>query len=309
MRISRDLPLEEELSAKLAVFEQNTQLLGVADQANRETFVKQLVDSIRRINYVTFIRDKVNSPICIDPTINGGFNPIKAAAFHSASGNFEEACWMVFILTHFSKNKFSGWRLVQDVYGQLGNNILDWQQAVQDPPALGIWIDEHQLTLKERGGNFGNHRKYQSLHNRHTGRTISSYIEWVGPNHSHGVKFAQLEPEQNDSHLRFRNFYRSMGSIYGFGRTAIFDYLTMIGKLQLAAIEPDSVYMTGATGPFSGGQLLFTGNLFGHLSRGQLNQMLSELNDHLAIPFGMQVLEDALCNWQKNPSEYVYFNG
>ena len=33
--------------------------------------------------------------------------------------------------------------------------------------------------------------------------------------------------------------------------------LTMVGKLQLANIEPGSTYMNGATGPLDGGRLLF----------------------------------------------------
>lgn len=39
----------------------------------------------------------------------------------------------------------------------------------------------------------------------------------------------------------FRELYRSMQSVHGFGRLGKLDFLTMIGKLDLAPIEADSV--------------------------------------------------------------------
>jgi hypothetical protein len=83
----------------------------------------------------------------------------------------------------------------------------------------------------------------------------------------------------------------------------------MMGKLGLIDVEPNSVYMNGATGPFAGAQLLFTGQLAGPLSRHELEHNLDLLDGHLNLPFGMQILEDALCNWQKSPAAYVYFSG
>ncbi|WDF55243.1 alpha-glutamyl/putrescinyl thymine pyrophosphorylase clade 3 protein [Mucilaginibacter sp. KACC 22063] len=308
MRLSRDIELETSLVSSLKAFQNTTPLLGIANQPELDCFVKQLVDSVRRIQYVTTIRDKINTPSCVNPNL-GGFNPIKAAAFHHANGNSEEASWLVFLATHFGKNKASGWQLLQDVYGTLGMGIFDWQQACQSPRGLGIWIDNNKNQLKANGGNFGNHRKYQSLKVNNTGQTISSYIDWIGKTKSHLVKFLQLEPNQANPKIRFRAFYNSMLQVYGFGRTAVFDYLTMMGKLQLIDVEPDSVYMIGATGPFKGGRLLFTGSCNASITRRQMDRMLSSLNQHLGIPFGMQVLEDALCNWQKSPNQYIYFSG
>jgi len=36
---------------------------------------------------------------------------------------------------------------------------------------------------------------------------------------------------------------------------------------------------------------------------------LVQLEAELQIPMGMQVLEDALCNWQKSPDLFVPFRG
>jgi hypothetical protein len=100
-----------------------------------------------------------------------------------------------------------------------------------------------------------------------------------------------------------------MNAVIRFGRTAKFDYLTMVGKLQLAAIEPGSTYMGGATGPLRGAKLLFGGNISANISKKTLEEWLIELESHLGLFFGMQILEDALCNWQKSPDRYVYFGG
>ena len=84
---------------------------------------------------------------------------------------------------------------------------------------------------------------------------------------------------------------------------ARFDYLTMVGKLGLAPIEPGSTYMQGSTGPFVGARLLFGGRR----SAAELDAWLVELDARLHV--GMQVLEDAICNWQKSPGTFGPFRG
>jgi hypothetical protein len=101
----------------------------------------------------------------------------------------------------------------------------------------------------------------------------------------------------------FDYLYRAMDAVQGFGRTARFDYLTMIGKLRLCAIEPGSAYLVGATGPLAGARLLF-GNNEGPRA---LDRRLITLDQYLGV--GMQVLEDALCNWRKSPSRFAPFRG
>ena len=94
-----------------------------------------------------------------------------------------------------------------------------------------------------------------------------------------------------------------MNGIARFGRVAKFDYLAMVASLGLANIEPDSTYLKGSTGPLEGARLLFGDKR----TTGQLENWLVELGDHLGV--GMQVLEDALCNWQKSPHVFVPFRG
>jgi hypothetical protein len=77
----------------------------------------------------------------------------------------------------------------------------------------------------------------------------------------------------------------------------------MVGKLGLAPISPGSAYLRGATGPVKGARLLF-----GTQDKIEiLDAKLIELDAKLHV--GMQVLEDALCNWQKSPDFFKAFRG
>lgn len=97
-----------------------------------------------------------------------------------------------------------------------------------------------------------------------------------------------------------------MSEVKSFGRLAKFDYLTMLAKLGLTQIEPGATYMAGATGPVRGARLLF-GDSHGQRSGPELDSYLTALGKKTGL--GMQVLEDALCNWQKSPTTFVAFRG
>jgi hypothetical protein len=89
-----------------------------------------------------------------------------------------------------------------------------------------------------------------------------------------------------------------------FGRTARFDFLTLLSRLQLLPITPPRAYLEGATGPLSGAKLLFNTS---PTTPRMLDQRLTELDDHLHL--GPDILEDALCNWQKSPEVFMPFRG
>jgi hypothetical protein len=112
---------------------------------------------------------------------------------------------------------------------------------------------------------------------------------------------------EDDPRQAFDDLYGSMNAVKSFGRMARFDYLTMVGKLGLAHIEPGSTYMGNSTGPLEGARLLFSGKKTAPLNPAKLDEWLGELDAQLNV--GMQVLEDALCNWQKSPTTFKPFRG
>jgi len=105
----------------------------------------------------------------------------------------------------------------------------------------------------------------------------------------------------------FDDLYNSMKAVISFGRTARFDFLTMVGKLGLANIEPGIPYLVDATGPLAGARLLFADDRDAKLHAGKLDDMVASLGAYLDV--GMQVMEDSLCNWQKSPDRFIPFRG
>lgn len=311
----QDVSNNNQLRQGLALYEQQVRpLVGIQDAACRDTLIKQFVESLRRVRYVTRIAQRDVSNSRADPS-SDLFDPERAAVLHYRRGNLDEAFWLVFLSVHFGKPRKSGWRLVRDVYGRLGGGgYWDWAQTSANPVAFRQWLSTNLTTLKGGDGvtrRFGNHRKYESLHpysDRGTGSAIESYVYWVIHFGDHNL-LIQDSATQTDGTPRamFDYIYRSMGDVISFGRTAKFDFLTMVGKLGLAPIEPGSTYMQGATGPFSGAKLLFGKNATANLNRTDLDARLIQLETYLQV--GMQPMEDALCNWQKSPGTFIAFRG
>ena len=306
-----DKELAENLQYSLEEFARSEYPLpGVESKANSNALCKQLVSSIHRIRYIQRILERKISATATDP-LSEYFDPIKAAIFHCRNGNIEEAFWLVFLSVHFGKHGKFGWQLVRSIYGANGaKKYWSWKNVSSNPQNFRKWLAENQNAIKsgKKTGRFGNHRKYESLDawsNAGTGHVIETYINWVKKFGTH-QKLIENAKKQigNDPGKLFDYLYRSMSVVHRFGRTARFDYFTMIGKIGLAEIEPRSTYMDGATGPLKGAKLLFGK---ADLSKKELDIRIVELGDYLDV--GMQVMEDALCNWQKKPNAFVLFRG
>jgi hypothetical protein len=304
----RDRKLAQQLETGLLSFDREKRpLLGIRDSARREAFLEQILESIHRVKYVSVIRGRRLGECSADPN-DESFDPLKAAILNQNQGHMDEAFWLVFLFVHFGKNARSGWRLAREVYGRLGGAVRwDWEKVSLDPSGFREWLGAHQGELR---GGFGNHRKYQSLNaysSVGTGSTVESYVKWVEPPRTHQELMERARERANgDPRKAFDLLYRSM-RVVGFGRTARFDYLTMVGKLGLADIEPGSTYMSGSTGPATGARLLFADDPEAALKPRDLDKWIVELDAQLKV--GMQVLEDSLCNWQKSPGEFKRFRG
>lgn len=308
----RDRERARTLEAQLVAFSDHTRPLpGIESQESRQTLVAQLIDSIRRIQYVEVIRRRRLSPLRGNAN-SGIFDPIKAAVIHTQNGNIEEASWLTFLAIHFGKSGRDGWALTQAFYSALGQGFTwDWNRASYNPEAMLEWLEQNYQEFAQRGYRFGNHRKYETMNpakRSFTGLVLRSYVNWVLSNRSHTELFRRVvEHNDGNSRLAFRQLYKSMGAVFRFGRTGRFDYLTMIAKVGIADIEADSTYMGNATGPYDGANLLFLGQVNGDTPRKTLDNWIVELDEELNV--GMQVLEDALCNWQKSPRDYIQFRG
>lgn len=294
----------------LQIYEQTASLPGIRDSQFRETLIEQIIDSEQRVRYFELLRNRDLDPACIDPS-DPGFDPLKASLVHNARGDFDEAVWLVFLFVHFGKHPVAGWRYIRDIYGRLGSNEhWTWERTSSDPTMFRFWLHDHQDDLLSQPGprGFGNHRKYESLNawgRTGTGEAVESYITWVldaGDNHEE--RFA--ESLKQAPSIAFDELYRSLRAVTRFGRVARFDYLVTLMKLGLLPVEPPHSYIQNATGPLCGARLLLredgeTG------TPSELEQELQALSEQTGIT--PDVLEDAVCNWQKSPGKYIRFSG
>ncbi len=302
--------LTAEVVEKLRVYGQRHLFSGIAEETMLVCLAQQIKDSVRRIRYIDAINARKHDETVKDP-LSEAFDPYKAAVLCLKQGNLDEACWLIFLATHFGKHLKTKWKLFQAVYGAVDlSHFWDWEHVSQDIEGFKAWLIQNEEGIV-KSGSYGNHRKYESAKasaNRGIGGVVESYLTWVGASRSHAQKI-ELERAGSSPRESFARLYFSMRNLTSFGRTAKFDYLTMIGKLGLAPIEPGSLFLDGATGPLSG-----VGLLLGHevkraeqISRAE--KALNKLESYLGYKFGMQVLEDALCNWQKSPDSYQRFRG
>lgn len=282
-------------------------LPGVADPAARRTLLRQMIDSLRRVRYVKVALVRDISERRADPH-DELFDPIKAAVLAIRTGDLEEAYWLTFLFVHFGRHPTGGYRYIRDVYGRLDDGAgWRWPEVSADPDGFRDWLRDSQDQIRNSGfpGGFGNHRKYQSLDAdkaNGTGNAVWTYVSWVMKygSHQHLMNHA-LQISNNDPRQAFDVLYHSMNEVASFGRLARFDYLAMIGKLELTDLEPGSVYLSGASGPAAGADLLLTGGS-STMTTSEMEAELNQLAGHLQI--GMQVAEDAICNWQKSPKAF-----
>ncbi len=305
----KDIPFSQELEQRLNLFAEAIHPLpGINNQNDRVAFLEQLAESIHRVQYVSKLREIEISEKRINPS-SDLFDPIKGAEFHRRNGNIEEAFWLIFLSVHFGKPLKHGWIRVSDVYGSLGKGPnWTWDLISNETAAFRSWLAENQHAIR---GTFGNHRKYQSLDaikNSGTGNAIATYVKWVMNFGTHQELFDNALRKTDDRRKAFDLLYHSMERVISFGRMAKFDYLSMIGKLGLADIEPGSTYMEGATGPYAGGNLLLLGKRRSNsYNRRRLDELLIKLDEFLQV--GMQAIEDSLCNWHKSPGKFIAFRG
>ncbi|PCJ66084.1 MAG: hypothetical protein COA58_08400 [Bacteroidetes bacterium] len=282
------------------------QMPGLNDEV-RKTLNLQFVDSIKRIKIIEVIDKKGVDDTCLKLN-SDTFNPIKAIAWYKSIGNYNEAIWLIFLVTHFGKNINTNWNLLVDTYsGARVDSIWNWESTSTELGDFLDWLNLNEGNLK-KVGKFGNHRKYQSISavcKNGTGDAFTSYINWIGEDRDQLAKLLEVTNSAGNSFERFDMLYSAIKrNVNSFGRMATFDFCTMLGKFRLLDIEPGHTYLAGATGPVSGLK-----TLFGNKTLKELDEDVMVLYRNLNQFYGMQIIEDAICNWQKSTAKYRYFGG
>jgi hypothetical protein len=204
-----------------------------------------------------------------------------------------------------------GWQLTRDFYGAFGTRTWwTWLEASRHLDQLNAWLDAQWPTLVNDGVSrrFSNHRKYESKSPAQMKRVLGSYIDFVNAYGDHRRLLLDVHRSAGQNpYESFHELYRRMATVKRFGRLGTFDFLAMLGKLGAAPIEPGSAYLAGSTGPLKGANLLVLGDASAKSDPRRLEEILNKLDCKIGV--GKQVLEDALCNWQKAPDQFALFRG
>jgi hypothetical protein len=213
------------------------------------------------------------------------FDPERAALFHTRNGNPDEAIWLIFLSIHFGKHGRHGWRMLRDVYSGLGAARWSWDRVSAQPGVFRKWLKENRVNI---GGAFGNHRKYETLavdSKSSTALVIESFIRQCGPSPS--AYFAALTRSNGNDPMKIFDAAYEAFAIPRFGRLAKFDFLALLGRMDLAPLKPGSAYLRGATGPLRGARLLVDGDANSRTNPDSLDEILQRLDQTLDV--GMQV--------------------
>jgi hypothetical protein len=301
-------PRRQQLIQTLAHHAQVTQALpGIQSAVRRDVLSTQLIASLRRERYFEAIQ--AIGPIGAhraDPN-HPSFEAELGVVHLLQTNQIDEAGWLIFLMTFFAKPFPQGWSLLRQVYGKLGAGRWDWATVAANPAAFKAWQIANWPNLN---GQFGSHRQYESLKpdaDRPMWLAVEQYVALVAAAGGHRSWLAKsVHDAGNDPHKIFDHMYKLL-NIRGFGRLGRFDYVSMLDRYGLIPAKPGKAYFEGATGPKRGARLLFGGNTGANIGPTQLQQRLDQLDEDLHV--GMNVLEDALCNWQKDPDIFVHFRG
>jgi Alpha-glutamyl/putrescinyl thymine pyrophosphorylase clade 3 len=262
----------------------------------RKKFVGKLLESCIRLRALR-MKKFVGS---LNPQ-KKGFHPFLTITEKFGNSEHDEAVWLAFICTHF------GWEsnsprtrdTVRLFYGRFGDGLWDWEAVSKDPEGVREWMLDNPS--KVRRLKFSNHRKYETNNPRSrvgTAAVIGSFVAWVRE-HGNGSPYNALRAvlrEDQTKETNFESLYKQL-KILRFGRTAKFDFLSLLGNLGILPISPGHSYLRGATGPRAGAILMVTGKRHGRLTH-EVERTIRALQKRLALP--VECLEDALCNWQKS---------
>jgi hypothetical protein len=213
------------------------------------------------------------------------------------AGETDEAFWRASVAAHFGRlsalegsvrQAESAGRFLCG-FGQKPH--WTWQRVASDLDGLRDWLDDHAEQLLSL--QFGNHRHFESHQPTDLYRVIRSFVDWVN-DHGHGSPEAAFATAQAaDSEARFDILYhRLRDGVDRFGRLGAFDFVDLLGDMDLLIVRPGSPYLADASGPWTGALLVW-----GSRPVGELDACATELAARLKVP--VQAIEDALCNSQK----------
>lgn len=258
---------------------------------------KQTSDSIRRIKIYETYRLRALQAVKEKETFIHSSNPFVLAQRTDLS--IKERLWIVYLATYFGKSNKSKWELFKRASFRKDNTLIKFEEIQEDLVSYFNYLLSFDFF---DGCSYSNHRKF----------TAKKLIGEKGLFNSIEYLISHINLYLNENEIEFHDMYVESKKIPNFGRLAGFDFTCTLVKCGLNVKEPISMYADYSTGPLEGLKLLLnlTGKNTSKTSQIQLSVDLMDwfLKNSKIFMVG-QVLEDAICNWQKDTSNYIRYTG
>ena len=272
-------------------------LNGKIDGLRLNVLAKQTYDSIRRIEIYKAYKTKANKSVKNKEPFSHTSNPFILA--QRSDLGMQDRLWILYLATYFGKSNKSGWTLFNRAAFKKDGSLIRFAEVKNDLDSYFQFLSSFDFFAD---CDYSNHRKFTAK-------------KLIGPN---GV-FKSLEFFVNNIELfisenekDFHEMYVLAKKIPGFGRLAGFDFTSTLVKCGLNVSEPNSMYANHSTGPLDGLKLLLklTNNSTSSSSQIKLSADLMDwFLKNTKIFMTGQVLEDAICNWQKSTTNYKRYTG
>lgn len=283
LKIVWDKAIRDVLSAKI-------------DSEKIYVLAEQTYDSIRRIEIYKVYKTKAEKAAKNKFSLLTTFTPFILAQRPDIT--LQDRYWVLYLATYFGKSSKSKWELFKRAAFN-GDNFICFNSILQDPQLYFSYLSSFDFF---ENCSYSNHRKFTPKNlAKENGlfKSMRYFIDNIGT-------FAV------DYKREFHELYLLSQKIPSFARLAAFDYATTLVKCGLNIGEPKSMYVSGSTGPLRGLKLMLelSQNDTANTSPYRLSENLMEwFTKHTNIFMAAQVLEDAICNWQKNPARYIKYFG
>jgi hypothetical protein len=267
------------------------------DSNELNILARQTFDSIRRIQIYDTYRLRAQKAVQSKETFIHTSNPFVLAQRSDLS--LPNRIWIIYLATYFGKSNKSHWELFNRACFRQDQSLIKFEKIEEDLDDYFNYLLSFEFF---EGCSYSNHRKY--IAKKFMGdKGLFRSIEYL-VNHIHSYS--------SDNEMKFHEMYLLSQKIPNFGRLGGFDFTSALVKCRLNVKEPKSMYANHSSGPLQGLKLLLklTKNNISKASQVQLSlDLMDWFFDNSKIFMVGQVLEDAICNWQKNTVKYIRYTG
>ena len=274
------------------------ELLGSKIDSNQlNILAKQTHDSIRRIEIYQAYKKRAIEAVKDKKDFIHTSNPFVLS--QRTDLGLDNRLWILYIATYFGKSNKSKWTLFNRATFDKKNSIFLFDEIKLDLDKYFKYLSDFDFF---KDCTYSNHRKYTAK-NFYGDKGVFKSMEYVVNN---------IKQYSSGKEIDFHTMYNLSQKIPNFGRLAGFDFSSSLVKCGFNIKEPLSMYAEHSTGPLDAIGLLLklTSNSTSTNSKKQLcTDLMKWFIDNSDIFMVGQVLEDSICNWQKNTSKYIRYTG